>query len=283
MRILADPQHGWTVGLLPSHSQDGSVVVGTSDGGDTWATRRSSDGDRLYAVACLGADQARAVGAEASGGFILASSDSGTSWHEQLTVRHDPIRHVAFVDAAHGWAATCRGRLLQTGDGGRHWQASLKPPGFTATGMAPVDARRCWLVGMVEGQNPGRLFVGDARTATMQRFEEGNPHGIVTYGQSRVGVFGNGVPLGGEFWSSADDGAHWTRADLFAESPYGVVFSDALRGWAVGYDGTIARTSDGGLSWTVSHPRKGTSALLGIACLRSGRVAAADRQTPDHT
>jgi photosystem II stability/assembly factor-like uncharacterized protein len=31
------------------------------------------------------------------------------------------VRHVEFVDAAHGWAVTAAGRVLATLDGGRTW------------------------------------------------------------------------------------------------------------------------------------------------------------------
>lgn len=52
----------------------------------------------------------------------------------------------------------------------------------------------------------------------------------------------------------SDDGRQWRQVP----SPVSVMltrvrFLDTQRGWAVGYDGTILHTADGGLNWTLQH------------------------------
>ncbi len=66
------------------------------------------------------------------------------------------------------------------------------------------------------------------------------------------------------------DGEHWqqrpsgTRATLLD-----VDFADSQNGWAVGFDGTILRTADGGLTWTAqtSGLEGSERSLLAVACL----------------
>jgi len=54
----------------------------------------------------------------------------------------------------------------------------------------------------------------------------------------------------GHILTSADEGRSWTQAPVPTRAMLtGVSFPDAQHGWAVGHDGVILATADGGLTW----------------------------------
>ncbi len=55
-------------------------------------------------------------------GHILISEDHGVSWQQQQVPTRATLTSVFFTDSANGWAAGHDSVILQTHDGGRHWQ-----------------------------------------------------------------------------------------------------------------------------------------------------------------
>ena len=61
-------------------------------------------------------------------GHILISEDHGVSWQQQEVPTRANLTSVFFVDPANGWAAGHDSVILQTSDGGRHWQQVYADP-----------------------------------------------------------------------------------------------------------------------------------------------------------
>ncbi len=61
-------------------------------------------------------------------GHILTSEDHGVSWQQQEVPTRANLTSVFFVDPANGWAAGHDSVILQTSDGGRHWQQVYADP-----------------------------------------------------------------------------------------------------------------------------------------------------------
>lgn len=87
-----------------------------------------------------------------------------------------------------------------------------------------------------------------------------------------------GLVAGGELGTllySTDQGQHWERA-LVSTNRQALINQirfapDGLQGMAVGHEGWVLRTSDGGLSWTeVAFDEKNGEPLMGIARMPSG-------------
>jgi photosystem II stability/assembly factor-like uncharacterized protein len=55
-------------------------------------------------------------------GHILTSEDHGVSWQQQQVPTRATLTSVFFIDPTNGWAAGHDSVILQTRDGGRHWQ-----------------------------------------------------------------------------------------------------------------------------------------------------------------
>jgi photosystem II stability/assembly factor-like uncharacterized protein len=70
---------------------------------------------------------------------------------------------------------------------------------------------------------------------------------------------------------SDDQGKSWAQAEVPVSSDLtGLAFPSAQRGWAVGHDGIVLVTADGGRSWTRQLDGRRLSALLQAAAAQSG-------------
>jgi photosystem II stability/assembly factor-like uncharacterized protein len=120
------------------------LLLTTSDGGKTWASRTLLPGQNLYAVFFLDPKRGFAAGAQ---GTILRTTDGGETWEKVKTSVTEPLGVLHFVDAQNGWAAGAAGIVLRTTDGGSTWVR--QPTGTTERlrSMAFRDRRFGFVVG----------------------------------------------------------------------------------------------------------------------------------------
>ena len=77
----------------------------------------------------------------------------------------------------------------------------------------------------------------------------------------------------GHILYSEDDGGHWVQAQVPTRVMLTrVFFIDDKSGWAVGHDGNVLHSSDGGISWQLQ--RDGVADQVGINEERAGRALA---------
>ncbi len=212
-----DRSHGWAVG-------ESGVIVATADGGETWTSQSSG-----YELTLHGVDFADELNGWAVGqlGLILNTSDGGRTWSVQgkdAALGQNLIK-VHFHDISDGWIITERGSFaLRTTDGGNTWRRH-----FFENTLPRSDA----------------FFLNER-------------HGWVS--------FKSGAVL-----STADGGESWDLLKGVNEVEIGsnsVFFLDEQNGWIAGWrgkaqgvgsgvqfvkyltDGMVARTTDGGATWT---------------------------------
>ena len=82
-----------------------------------------------------------------------------------------------------------------------------------------------------------------------------HPEATTILGAARAGARIVGVGARGMVLLSDDDGAHWRQAKRVPvrTTLTAVSFVDERTGWAVGHDGTIVATTDGGDTWTLQR------------------------------
>jgi photosystem II stability/assembly factor-like uncharacterized protein len=175
----------------------------------------------------------------ALGATILATSDGGTSWHEQYRT-DSVVKTIRFVSAQRGWIETERGYIL-TEDGGATWQHADTEPAGSSTLMAASDSVRdnhdfpSYHFCPEEAPLAGKFIAIDALTGWTFCTNGPEMH------FDRVRLF-----------STSDGGTHWTM--ISDAPPYGrhgianVVFLDARHGW-ISTTGGLYATSDGGSTW----------------------------------
>ncbi len=214
---FADLSRGWAVGV-------GGTVLHTSDGGSTWERQDSGTTVTLMKMSFVSPEEGWAVGKL---GVIIHTRDGGKTWERQaadVTLGLNLIG-VSFFDAQTGWVMTERGSvILKTEDGGKRWARQF----FSNTGLrsdlAFVDARQGWAV-----------FAGGSLLHTSE--------GGDTWAH-QAGV--NGVQIGttGAFFLDENNGwiSGWRGKRQGVRS--GLQFLRFLT------DGMVARTTDGGATWT---------------------------------
>lgn len=234
-----DHRHGW----VGTGSGD---IYYTIDGGANWELGYTGDG-RVRSIAFLDTLHGWAEG---QGMPLLYSEDSGRSWSADTTgiigVK------VFFSDSLHGWITSWE-KVLRTVDGGTTWLDDL--PNVSDELLKDiffVDTLAGWVTSGEEGtfRTVDGGWTWEQITTTWPEFE--------------WGVYLFFTPLSGWIgFSRTWDGGETLiyQKEGFTLSPVSDVdFIDENRGWVVGYDGIIAQTIDGGITWQLQE--SGTESRL---------------------
>lgn len=235
--------------------------MATKDGGITWHTQRSGTSTHLTAVSFPDTTHGWAVGFN---GVVLATANGGVTWKAQRSNTTKNLHGVSFAEASHGWAVGEGKTILATSDGGAHWRAQqagtpveLLSVDFTSTSHGSAVGTRLgsksfydpwwgwytvsWWYGVILSTTDGGAHWNAAGTSWEQPF--------LTYWGDVVATTD-----GGDSWSQifADPAMPQRCAVTLVDSTHGwtvllsVDLVDALHGWAVGDNGTILVTTDGG-------------------------------------
>ncbi len=209
--------HGWAVG-------EAGVIISTTDGGQTWTPQSSGYELTLNALDFADESNGWAVGQL---GLILNTPDGGKTWTVQgkdaALVQN--LIHVHFDNPREGRVITERGSFaLRTTDGGRTWNRQFFENTLPRSDAFFLDERRGWV-----------------------SFKSGAVFSTANGGESWQLLKGiNGVEIGTNNVFFLDDRNGWIagwRGKAKGTSG-GVEFVKYLT------DGMIARTTDGGQTWT---------------------------------
>jgi photosystem II stability/assembly factor-like uncharacterized protein len=184
----------------------------------------------------------RSYAPELWGQVILHTTDGGDTWQPQYesppdmddlfsyTHRIDQIR---FIDDQTGWAVggsrqyyesgwVQKGAILHTTNGGQDWQLQgdtlYESRHLEFFALEIIDANTVWA-----------LWAGNNSEENIQLARTDD---------------------GGATWQWVDTGFKGLMSIGFAIVQGDLAFADAQNGWAVGGQGQVLRTSDGGLTWT---------------------------------
>jgi photosystem II stability/assembly factor-like uncharacterized protein len=178
-----------------------------SAGGWSWRNP-SPTGVPLQAVTLIDSNTAFAVGL---GGTILRTTDGGLTWTELSSGTVANLYAVAFTDAHTGTVVGSSGTILRTTDGGATWVSQWPAAYYQFNGVFFLDANTGWAVG-------GNYTVQASPPASNS----------------------------GRILHTTDRGASWTLQYAGGFGLNAVAFTDANTGVAVGANGTILRTANGG-------------------------------------
>jgi photosystem II stability/assembly factor-like uncharacterized protein len=245
--LQSNGSRAWLVG------NDG-LIVKTGDGGQTWSVQNSGTNQELHSVAF--SDDSGRGWASGVGSKILSTLDGGTTWEaSEPTGGVTPLHAITFLsDGQRGWGAGDTG-IFATRDGGRTWERQADNREGALLHVA-VDAsgQRGWA-----GGDGGLLMTTTNGGSAWQISKEPS--------------------LGRIFWVEplADGQTAWlaTETGLAFAAPEGArtvhsskdplvcvwFLPDGVRGWAVGFRGTLLATQDGGRTW--KRRASGAEAPLG--------------------
>ena len=167
-------------------------------------------------------------------GLILTTADGGSSWQEQTSGTERHLSAVTFVDELRGWAVGEASTILHTTDGGQTWGKQGVFQGFEGNAFPSDDIHlhKVFCLNAEKGWAVGWTFLTEIKGANRNISET-----------RRVGVI-LGTSNGGNTWHLQ----HAETSELVGEIRSLWFLTDSL-GWAVGDNGKVLRTSDGGLHW----------------------------------
>jgi photosystem II stability/assembly factor-like uncharacterized protein len=188
-------------------------------------------------------------------GTVLHTADGGKTWTPQSSGTENTLCSIYFVDSQNGWAVGEEETILHTTDGGKAWEKQKSPVPFSLMKAYFVTPEKGWIV----GERTHVLFTVDGGKTWNVQFKDED---FILKSISFCDPL-NGWAVGeyGFIYHTKDGGATWKKeAGFFDISEktgevvagiflFDVVAVDPLTAWAVGIDGYVTRTVDGGKTW----------------------------------
>jgi len=187
------------------------TVLHTADAGKTWIRQESGTDFSLSSIYFLDSKNGWAVGDE---GTIIHTTDGGKTWEKQKSPVPFYLMKVYFVTPLKGWIVGERTHILSTVDGGKIWNIQFKDEDFILKSISFCDPLHGWAVGEY-----GYIYHTSNGGATWEK-------------------------QAGTFKISSDTGN--VEGGIFL---FDVVAIDRQTAWAVGIDGYVIKTLDGGKTW----------------------------------
>ncbi|MDZ4169280.1 MAG: YCF48-related protein [Coriobacteriia bacterium] len=219
-------------------------------------------------------------------GRVYRSTNGGTSFSSAALTTCFSVSNIAFVDATHGWATGIGfdAESYSTVDGGVTWRSmGAFARRATKKAIAFADASNGWAVGQ---QGVTERTRDGGRTWEMQVEPVAGPELMAVDAVDATHVWAvGGIPMSGAGFirHSSNGGATWVvQKSGLPSALTGVAFADRTHGVAVGQNGTLLVTKNGGATWTqASLPRASALGrafaghINGVAWANGTRVFAA--------
>lgn len=232
----------------------GTILL-SEDGGDT-VTRVPSGTKALLVSVCFpDADHGWVVG---DNGAILATSDGGRTWKKQDSGVTKYLMGVSFVSPRKGWVVGELGTILYTSDGGASWdQQQSGEEVLMLEGVRFLNEKKGFVVGEF-GTILGTSDGGNTWKSIFKKEEE--ILDIEALGKMRPTLYsvdfwgdeiGVAVGVDGFIMSTRDGGEIWTKVSSPTTNPLYRVKFIDGSLYAVGQRGTLLLSTDQGRNWTV--------------------------------
>lgn len=228
--------------------QDGTVLQ-TGDGGVTYAQKSAIPGTRSPGGTATPTDvwflDDQTGFASTTEGKIFQTVDGGNSW-KVVNDTNRAVRNIVFVDKTHGYAVGDASLFLRTSDGGATWVPKDAPGGADLTSIRCATNTLCvvttkrgdQLIRTTDGGDTFTLVTPSTDPILAAAFA--SPTRIVAGGQTGATVV------------SDDAGLTFAPIGGRLSGRYNAIRAGAVAGtaFAPGDNGSLAKTVDGGKTWT---------------------------------
>jgi photosystem II stability/assembly factor-like uncharacterized protein len=214
---FVDANIGWAVGTGWTLGGNSSMALKTTNGGTDWAYQPVNiyfEGE-FNDVQFINANTGFIVGGGFNGysvfGSVIKTTDGGETWDEQIPIAG--WRSISFLDSQNGIVVGSfgtmggAGLIARTTDGGLNWHNALEPSPIVFSCVSYLDSNNAWTAGL-------------------------------------------GYYEGSTIYFSSDQGLTWTSqidSGLYPHSLNDIYFINSTSGWAVGDNGLILHTTNGGV------------------------------------
>jgi photosystem II stability/assembly factor-like uncharacterized protein len=254
------------------------IVLRTSDGGEDWDTIAAGTGYNLSDITAVDAATAWVAG-WGGGGVISKTSDGGKTWNIQPTGTTQAICDIKAVDANTVWAVGGTGSfpgnveggmILKSTNGGWAWSTQTDPltqmgEKVMWTAVEAVDSENAWILGAYQfGTGPFAFSVGTyAKTGDggatwhapyMGSYGFSTGMDISAVDASTAWVAGL-TSSSGNISKTSNGGVTWAcpQASEPVVDLYDIAAVNQDAAWAVGSNGTILHTDNGGCTLQAPH------------------------------
>ena len=210
------------------------TVVNTSDGGMTWSHQNTGTDYTLSSIYFVDPQNGWAVGDR---GTIIHTTDGGKSWEKQKSPVPFFLMDVYFETPLKGWVVTERTHILFTDDGGKTWSIQFKDGDFILKAISFVDPLHGWAVGEY-----GYIYYTSSAGATWEK---------------QAGYF------------DISESTGEVEAGTFL---FDVVAIDPQTAWAIGIDGYVIKTENGGQAWQEVETSAPKTQLFCVASDKKSRI-----------
>ncbi|MCB9211429.1 MAG: T9SS type A sorting domain-containing protein [Ignavibacteriales bacterium] len=287
---FSDAKNGIIVG-------EHGLVLKTNDAGNTWNSQNSGTMEALYGVSFTDENNGTAVGVM---GTILRTTNGGNNWTPQtssVSGTFCALFSVSFTDSEHGTFVGSDGIVQHTIDGGITWKAQSSGTTKTLSAVSFLDENN----GIAVGSGGTTIMTNNAgETWILKQVTENSLRGVSFSSNNNILIVGENATVVRVTNNGADWYRYYPAAtkvesetDLFGVSKNtfvgekgqifcfneidsswvaqrngpisklrGVCFTRPEIGTAIGHNGTILRTTDGGSNWTIqtfTSPNSGGS------------------------
>jgi len=224
-------------------------IFRTSDGGQSWL--RSTSSGLGWNTSVFFIDSLHGWCTNPSG-RIMKSSDGGETWQEQASLGWRWFERIRFATSQAGWAVggllyETKGMIARTTDGGTTWILQDSTEGIEYHDIHVIDSLHAWIVGdrgMVQYTTNGGDIWYAAPTNNTDTYQDIAFQGDQTWIVG--GSYNYPVILtarqGG--WPRVTNSSYFSLAGFSA-----IQFSSDTTGWLACDDGTLFKSTNGGISW----------------------------------
>ncbi|MBI4534681.1 MAG: T9SS type A sorting domain-containing protein [Ignavibacteriae bacterium] len=196
-------------------------------------------------------------------GYVFKTTNGGDRWDVkklevtgQIFGRDESLHGVSIVDTGFAVVAGPGGTVFRTYNGGVAWESigyPVLPDAFWIEDVKFVNRNVGWIVGLDQdfGHDQSVYRTTDGGTTWTQAMNQPSYMWAVDFVDDQHGWI---TTIGELYFRTTNGGTTWLSGTypLYFTSPTvsDIQFADQNVGWAVGWYGFVARSTDGGANWT---------------------------------
>jgi photosystem II stability/assembly factor-like uncharacterized protein len=255
---FVDSQKGWAVGNV-------GAILRTTDGGSSWTGQASPIVRKWTDIEFSQYPIGWIIGNDlSSDGRLLRTSDGGDTWiaDSSLLLTSD-ASSIQFTSLNVGWLLMGESTgLYRTTNGGNTWEVKLPTRADTGyTSFRFIDDLTGWVC-----SNKNSMYSTTNGGSSWRVFFTPEQFSSVWFADATKGW--GGTFINGEIYRTTDSGERWVaqQSPYAGASVYKIFFSNSNHGWAIGENGAIIHTANGGATQVIegSKARNVVSTFSGL-------------------
>jgi len=260
--LAPNSNHGWVVTI------ESTLCYHTWNGGVNWEQQNIPTTRDFFDVFFLDSLNGWTANRLA---MIWHTTDGGNTWHWQSLGMSKFATRIFFIDSLYGWAAAGEAIVIRTTDG-ETWQQVIinHLPADTVDfyGVSFVNRMKGWMVaGRYPELDTGGNVVFKQGQGYIVHSEDGGDSWVLQRRDTYYDFFdvkfkdelegwvvgGNDSTMEACLFHTTDGGVTWHQQSIPTSAKYlrALELIDGTKLWAVGRNGTIIYSSNGGATWSV--------------------------------